>query len=181
MTKFAVFLLGFSASLMLLSFFSMADTLSKIIQENRIIYLPVDKDQYTRIVVRRKHLWADALSQFKNLNERKYVRVTFVGEPAVDEGGPLREFFHLLLYEIAKKNMLFSGDDDKRVPRHCIMELEKKTYFIVGKMFALSLMHGGPAPTFLARSIINYIMHGSAEADVLDVPDKSVQHLLLKV
>ena len=51
-----------------------------------------------RIVVRRNHLWEDALKRFKSgLDFRKYVRVLFVGEPAVDDGGPLREFLHLLM------------------------------------------------------------------------------------
>ena len=144
-------------------------------------YLPVDKDQYTRIIIRRKHLWNDALSQFKSVNEMKYLRVTFVGEPGEDVGGPLCEFLHLLVNEIAKKNMLFCGDEDKRVPRHCLIELDKKTFFMVGKMLAMSLMHGGPAPTFLAGSVINYILYGKSEADVMDVPDQSVRDLLLKV
>ena len=29
-------------------------------------------------------------------NEQKHLRVRFIGEPAVDEGGPRREFFMLL-------------------------------------------------------------------------------------
>ena len=159
----------------------MAKDISKLIQDCRIQYLPVDKDQYTRVVVRRKHLWEDALPQLMKLNERKYIRVTFIAEPAVDEGGPLREFFHLLIYEIAKKEMLFMGPNERRVPRHCITELQKRTYFVVGKIFALSLMHGGPAPTFLAPSIVHYIMSGCTEADVVDVPDKQIQETLFKV
>ena len=83
--------------------------------------------------------------------------------------------------EIAKKNMLFRGDGNRRVPRHCVGELKKKTFFIVGKMLALSLMHGGPAPTFLADSIVNYILHGNTDGKVTDVPDQSVQDVLLKV
>ena len=42
---------------------------------------------------------------------KKYIRVTFVWEPAVDEVGPLREFFHLLTAEIAKKNMLSTHEN----------------------------------------------------------------------
>ena len=49
------------------------------------------------------------------------------------EGGPLREFFHLLMYEIAKKEMLFTGPDDRRVPRHCITELQKKPTLFWGR------------------------------------------------
>lgn len=99
-------------------------------------YLPIEKDQYSRIVVRRKTLLANPLAQIKHRSDRKYIRVTFVGEPAVDEGGPLREFFHLLNYAIAR-NMLFCDNDDRRIPRHCIAELEKKSYFILLEKYLL--------------------------------------------
>ena len=36
----------------------------------------------------------------------KHLKVTFVGEPAVDAGGPLREYFHLLLREHLLKIVL---------------------------------------------------------------------------
>ena len=158
-----------------------SDTIYKIIKDNRVKHLPVDRDEYSQIVVRRRHLWGDAMNHMKNLNEKKYIRVTFVGEPAVDEGGPLREFFHLLTAEIAKMNMLFCGDGDKRVPRHCMMELENGTYYLVGKVIALSIMHGGPAPEFFARSVFEYIAYGSTRASPVDVPDKAIQESLMKV
>jgi hypothetical protein len=121
------------------------------------------------------------MCHIKNLDERKHIRVTFIGEPAVDEGGPLREFFHLLTADIARKNMIFNGDDYRRVPRHCVMELENRTYYNVGKILALSLMHGGPAPRFLARTVVDYIVYGSAQASPLDVPDQAIQESLIKV
>ena len=161
--------------------YSSEDIISKIIKDNRVKYLPVDKEEYSRIIVRRRHLWGDALSCIKTLNENKYIRVTFVGEPAVDEGGPLREFFHLLTTDIAKRNMLFCGDESKRVPRHCMTELEKRTYYVVGKALALSIMHGGPAPGFFARSVFDYIAYGSTQARPDDVPDKAVRDSLMKV
>ena len=154
--------------------FSSADAVSKAIMVQRIKYLPVDKDRYTRIVVRRKHLWEDAMGY---LDERKYVRVTFIGEPAVDEGGPLREFFYLLIVEITRNSMIFSGDE-RRVPRHCVLE---RTYYCVGKVLALSLMHGGSAPHFLARTVVDYIFYGMADANPFDVPDKSIRESLIKV
>ena len=160
---------------------SFADNVSKAIKDQRIKYLPVDKEEYTRIVIRRKHLWDDAMCHIKNLDERKHIRVTFVGEPAVDGGGPLREFFHLLTADIARKNMIFNGDDYRRVPRHCVMELENRTYYNVGKIPALSLMHGGPAPRFLARTVVDYIVYGSAQASPFDVPDQAIQESLIKV
>ena len=66
-----------------------------ILHRQKVKMLPVDRSEYQRIVVRRKHLWEDALRHFRSgINFQKYIRITFVGEPAVDDGGPLREFLH---------------------------------------------------------------------------------------
>jgi len=111
-------------------------------------------------VSRRKHLWEDALNRFKGgLDFTKYIRISFVGEPAVDEGGPLREFLHLLIGSIATNNSLFCGKDDCRVPAPNMVELTNKTYLHVGEMIAVSLVHGGPAPTFFAPSFVDYILY----------------------
>ena len=61
----------------------------------------------------------------------------------MDEGGPLREFFHLLIAEVARKNMLFCDVDGKRIPRRCVMELQKQTYCLIGKIIAFSLIQLG--------------------------------------
>ena len=42
----------------------------------------------------------------------------------------------------------FGGRVESHYLRHNLSELKKKTYFYVGQMIALSLEHGGPAPTF---------------------------------
>ena len=49
-----------------------SDSICKIIKDNRVRHLPVNKDEYSRIVVRRKHLWGDAMNHLKNINENKY-------------------------------------------------------------------------------------------------------------
>ncbi len=99
--------------------------------------LPVDRllsVNCQRIVVRRKHLLFDAM---------KYLKVTFVGEPAVDDGGPLREFFHLLVKNLSEENKLLCGPYDCRTPRKNIVEFQKNSFFQLGKMIAMSLVHGG--------------------------------------
>jgi hypothetical protein len=48
-----------------------------------------------RISVRRKSVFKDYLETAKKpwFNGRRMLKVTFIGEPAVDDGGPRREFF----------------------------------------------------------------------------------------
>ena len=114
-----------------------------------IKYLPVTRDESQRMVIRRKHLWKDALNRFMSgLDEKKRIKVTFVGEPAVDHCGPLREVVHLLLCAIGQNNNLFCVDAACHVPLHNMLELSKKNYFYIGMMIATSLVHGGPAPKF---------------------------------
>ena len=66
----------------------------------------------------------------------------------MDAGGPLCEFFHLLLSEIAQNNILFCGKAMARIPKHNMVELSKQTYKCIGAILAVSTVHGGPAPEF---------------------------------
>ena len=143
--------------------------------------MPIDSSKYQRIIVRRRHLWEDALHRFRSgIDFQKHLHVTFVGEPAVDAGGPLREFLRLLMGEIASNNSLLSGDDKCRVPVPNMTVLEKQTYCYVGKMVAVSLIHGGPAPTFLAPSVVDYVIKGirGADPEVKEVPNLQVRSKL---
>ena len=66
-------------------------------------------DAVQRIIVRRSNVWEDSLKQFtklQGLSYNKNIKVTFVGEPAVDSGGPRREYFTLLIRAIATNNYL---------------------------------------------------------------------------
>ncbi len=58
-----------------------------------------------RVTVRRKSLWQDYLRARKgNYNPKDAIKITFCGEPAIDDGGPKREFFsgnYCLFWKIA--------------------------------------------------------------------------------
>ena len=94
-------------------------------------------DPSLRITVRRQHLWKDVklvLSR-TNIVYSMGMRVTFISEAAVDEGGPRREFFRLVLADIASNNALFDGGSERRVVRHNLIELQGNSYLIVGRIF----------------------------------------------
>lgn len=90
--------------------------------EHRSMILTCESDNNDNIInfrVRRKHIWKDALNKFqRGFDVSKQIQVTFLGEPAVDAGGPLREFFRLLLSEIAANGTLFYGAENARLPCH---------------------------------------------------------------
>ena len=107
--------------------YSTDETLQELLRKHSMKCLLISKDESQRIVIRRRHLWEDALNRFKSgLNEKKYIKITFVGEPAVDQGGPLREFFHLLLCCISQNNNLFGGDALSLGPVHNMLQIPSK-------------------------------------------------------
>lgn len=47
-----------------------------------------------RVTVRRKNLWLDYVSsRNSHYSPSHTIKITFCGEPAIDDGGPKREFF----------------------------------------------------------------------------------------
>ena len=146
--------------------------------------LPIDDNvNYQRMVIRRKFILQDAIYHMKHsYTHSKYLRVTFLGEPAVDKGGPIREFFQHLLKNISTNNSIFCGPEDKRCILHNLVELDKRTYYYIGMLLSLSIVYGGPAPKFLAPTLANYIAFGdSAKASISDIPEIDVKEKLMAV
>ena len=102
----------------------------KLIQRHRETCLPVDLFDSVRIIVQRRHVLEDTLYQLRSgLDVSKHFKVTFVGEPAVDSGGPMHGYLHLLMSSIAKSHLFFHGEETRRVPAYNLVELEKNTFF----------------------------------------------------
>ena len=90
-----------------------------MIKQHRANFLYEDDFNVHRITVRRGHILDDTLVALRsNFDEKKHIRVRFLGEPAVDEGGPRREFFMLLMGAIANSSSLLDGPPNRRVLRH---------------------------------------------------------------
>ena len=146
--------------------------------------LPCDKFDRARIIVRRSNILTDSFHLLRNgLDVTKYLRVTFVNEPAVDEGGPLREYFRLLLSAIESNSSLLSGIEFSCTPTHNVCELEKMSYFYIGVIIALSLVHGGPAPHFFSPAVADYTVYGvqKVRATIADIPSCNMQNSIQKV
>ena len=48
-----------------------------------------------RLNIRRKHIWKDFKVAYQQgvVRPEDHVKIVFIGEPAIDDGGPRREFF----------------------------------------------------------------------------------------
>ena len=78
------------------------------------------EDSTTFFQVRRKHIWKDSLHAFKQrrFTPRKRLKIEFIGESAIEEGWPRREYFHLGMQELHQNNALFQVALGKRIPSH---------------------------------------------------------------
>ena len=137
--------------------------------------------QVLRISVRRSHVWDDTIRLYnKGIYCDKLLKVSFIGEPAIDLGGPKREYFTLLMQAIVRNNMLFEGPSHMRIPKVNASALIENRYFVIGRMMAASIVHDCTAPAFLAKSIVDYLLYGlSSEID--EVYDKDVKDILNQV
>ena len=156
----------------------------EVLQVHQTNLLYEDQTNVFRITVRRSNIWEDAVRAMKrSFDEKRHLRVTFLGESAVDGGGPRREFFMLLMNSIKDNNSLLDGPSNRRVLRHNTPALQEEMYLCMGKMIALSVVHGGPGPSFFAESVVAYLFCGlsGVTAKVDDVPDTSIRDQLKKV
>ena len=106
----------------------------------------------------RSSIWDDTLRAIKRTFDEKHVRVTFLGESAVDGRGPRREFFMLLMNAVRENNSL-DGQLTTHVLRHNTTALQNELYLCMGKMIALSIVHGGPGPSFSAGCVVDYLFN----------------------
>ena len=95
----------------------------------------------------------------------------------------MREYLRLLLGTVISNNSLFCGDINSQYLQHNIIELNKKTYYHVGQILSMSLLHGGPVPSFFAHPIADYIVHGieKVKVGITDVQDVIMKRKLQKV
>ena len=126
--------------------------------------------------MRRKHLWEDTLKALKRTlwAAAKHLKVVFLGEPGIDDGGPRREFFRLLLAEIGRNNMLFKGPHERRVPAHNVLAMQDELFFHVGQIMAMSMVHDGPCVHWLAPPVVCYLLECDATGCVDDIPDDDI-------
>ena len=122
----------------------------------------VNSEVYNNIHVRRNHIWSDTLRAVKkaSFNPINPLRVTFIGEPAVNEGGPRREFFSLVLAKIASDRSIFHGPEDSRTFIRNFQGVQNRLFYIVGMLVATSLANGGPGFPYLLQAVYSYLFHG---------------------
>ena len=113
----------------------------------------------------------------------KMLRLRFIGESAIDDGGPQREYFQLLLQEIASLSGFYEGWLDHVLPVHNVTALANNKFYIVGKMVATVLVQGGQLPAYFAGAIADFLCFERVTCltDIDDIADVEVRSSLQKV
>ena len=93
-------------------------TTADVIKQHKAKFLYEDDHIAYCITVRRNHILEDAFVAIRSSFEKKHIRVCFIGEPDIDEGGPRREFLMLLMGAVGNRSSLLEGPPNRRVIKH---------------------------------------------------------------
>ena len=149
----------------------------------------IDEDStvFNSIHVRRNHIWRDAFRAITkpSFNPTNPVRVTFIGEPAIDEGGPRREFFTIALATMVEDVTMFHGPPHSKYFVHNVQGVRNRLFYFAGLFVAISLANGGPGLHCLSETVYSYMCHGlhlkRLPCKVDDIPDEIIKASMLKV
>ncbi|XP_078139955.1 G2/M phase-specific E3 ubiquitin-protein ligase [Centroberyx gerrardi] len=126
----------------------------------------IDNLQVCKFNINRSAVLDGAIRGFRRLSydPNKKMSIKFsddrgTTEEAVDLGGPRREFLHLLMEALAESDM-FEGPEGHLNLALISSAVREDRYFIAGRAVAVSLVHGGPPPCFLSRTLFACIAEG---------------------
>ena len=122
-------------------------------------------------------VWHDSnekLKKFLGVNI-KPLKIGFVGEEAVDEGGPLREFFSLVFED--EQKYIMTGGNNGFTFLHDVRKLAGGQFFRFSQLTVFSLFHGCPGPRNLIESVAKHMLEFQSFAvrSINTVPDFELQ------
>ncbi len=77
----------------------------------------------------------------------------------MDDGGPRREFFSILMRDAFSKSGLFSGWPENVLPIHSIQGVADNHFYVIGKMISTSIVQGGQPPLCFSRAAADFIVY----------------------
>lgn len=146
-----------------------------------------------RVTVDENAVILDALPIYKStkFDAASPLTVRFQNQPAVDVGGPKREFYTRLFGDIAKADgglnlVLFEGPDGRLMPKYSTTIVYSGILTVVGKMIAHSIVQCGIGFPFLSPAAYWYIVTGDIAmtvgyCNISDVRDIEVAQLIQQV
>ncbi|XP_052420102.1 uncharacterized protein LOC127964005 [Carassius gibelio] len=149
-------------------------------------HMHLSGSEHVSVLVSRNKVLQSAKDSVSNSNFpwTKIPLVTFVGEEALDCGGPRREFFRILMMEVQRSLGIFEGQPGHLFFTYDQMALEEHKYELAGKLIAWSVAHGGPGLKSLDPCL--YQLMSTQECQLVDfdwhlIPDADIQDKLQKI
>nr|DBA14090.1 TPA: hypothetical protein GDO54_005105 [Pyxicephalus adspersus] len=136
--------------------------------------------------VNRKSLWKSSLSSFRKstFSPCSTLHVTFTDDnqkASQQANVSLSQYFKLLLNDIENSD-LFEGSARKNLSLN-LNALQDNLYYEAGRMLAVALVHGGPAPGFLSQTLFSCLILDSHHVQPVldDVADSNVLEAILTI
>ncbi|CAO3617098.1 unnamed protein product [Cunninghamella echinulata] len=139
---------------------------------------------YLVLEVRRDHIIEDTLQQLeeKSIHDlKKQLRIQFIGEEGVDEGGVQKEFFQLMVRELfdAKYGM-FSFNEESRFcwfnPNIILDDITIREYKLLGLLIGLAVYNGVILDLHFPLAVYKKLMNVSVNLTDLKQLDSGLGH-----
>ena len=101
----------------------------------------------------------------------------------MDGGGAGTEYFHLLRNAIKERSNLFYCKNRVVTFNASVSAYLERRYYLAGLMMATSILHGGPAFSFLPKVLYDYLSQigGVSSVAVGDVANPEILQVISKV
>ena len=133
-------------------------------------------DGIYKLEIKRIKIWEHTNSKLKRQlkSSLKPIRIAFIGEPAFDAGGSLREFFTLYI-DAAARNIM-QGTSSSFTLLHDVKKLNNGDFERFGLLIALALIYGCPGPRNMQKSLVCSLLDLPIDdGNIEDIPDFDIQ------
>ncbi|KAJ7344913.1 hypothetical protein JRQ81_000863 [Phrynocephalus forsythii] len=141
----------------------------------------------TRLNINRQNIWESALKGFqkRNFNPANTIEVKYVNNRTkmeMESCYSSKEDFFLLLMCHLQNSSLFEGNLSKNLSFDS-QALQDNLYYEAGRMISISLVHGGPSPSFFSKTLFNLLVYGTEnlKPTIEDVADMNVLQTIEKI
>ncbi|XP_066910304.1 uncharacterized protein [Clytia hemisphaerica] len=101
-------------------------------------------------------------SRQKKQSPTNRLMVTYIGENGIDAGAVTREFLTTLMAKIGTD---FFPDG---APKESMLDVQNCNFLFIGQMIAVSLLEGGPPPTFFHESVYDLLVDDTININKLN-------------
>ena len=149
----------------------------------------IDHTCISKFNISRSFVWEGAKRALarKSFSAKNKILVKFTddvgtSEGAVDMGGPMKEFFTLVIQWMLT-SQLFCGPEHHKFLSFQSSCLEGNDYYFAGMLIAMSLVHGGSGPQCFAHNMFEALLRDPEKIAVTieDVYDMELQLSLQKL